>query len=253
MTKKKPPKVYKNVYMTHDYLYEEGKKFYQEAINIEFPQERDLTPDKEKNFNAAKETYFKAILYFQGAMLLGSKDACAYLNAFYNKNHLGIDNQYASNLIKMLSTITKYTDHINRTNSIYLKNFGIISDSDLKELAFIETGIINIASKSWDKIPVPEYLILTNIQTIIRDFNNPLPPEGRLITNISVFDGRKEVFKKIELEEEEKEQELLSAFTILNNDTASGVVKKQIFNDKSTKLMGKNLDLLDGAVLCTIS
>ncbi|HJD63146.1 MAG TPA: hypothetical protein LFW14_06325 [Rickettsia endosymbiont of Degeeriella rufa] len=34
----------------------------------------------------------KAILYFQGAMLLGSKDACAYLNAFYNKNHLGIDN-----------------------------------------------------------------------------------------------------------------------------------------------------------------
>ncbi|AFC72439.1 hypothetical protein MCC_04415 [Rickettsia rhipicephali str. 3-7-female6-CWPP] len=118
------------------------------------------------------------MLYFQGAMFLGSNDACTYLSEFYkNGNHLGINKEQLSNLIKIVINIGKFLHHSKLTNSVCLKDFGISDYSELKELAIIENGHMNAVQGEWRKIPVPEYLILSNLKSIITDFNSTLPTE----------------------------------------------------------------------------
>lgn len=244
MKKKKPPVNYKNIFMTPEYLYNEGIKFYKEAIQIEFPEEENLNAIKKKNFNKAKENYFKAIIYFQGAMIFGSKEACGYLSEFYNKNHLGINNQDSTNLIKMISIITNYTNYIHKTHSIYLKNFGINSNSDLEELVSIETAMINTITRPWYKIPVPEYLVLTTLTTIINDFNSYIPStysKYRLITDESIFDHREEILKIIEQERKEKKQELIKELVVLDclpPDPTPEIPKEQILYNRPLRKRG---------------
>ncbi|BBJ31445.1 hypothetical protein RAS_05540 [Rickettsia asiatica] len=147
---------------------------------------------------------------------------CAYLSEFYkNGNHLGINNEQLSNLIKIVINIGKFLHHSKLTNSICLKDFGISDYSELKELAIIENGYMNAVQGEWHKIPVPEYLILTNLKTIIKEFNDTLPFEYQLVTDKSVFECKEEI----------------NEFTVLgsNKDKHKSIIQKTPRNGRNNK------------------
>ncbi|MCC8419153.1 MAG: hypothetical protein LN590_06425 [Rickettsia endosymbiont of Glossina mortisans submortisans] len=195
----------KSIQLTPECLYKKGKESYQQALveEVIFTQQK---------------LYTNAILYFQGAMFLGSEDACAYLSEFYkNGNHLGINNERLNNLIKIVANIGKFLHYSKLTNSMCLKGFGISDYSELMELAIIEKGYMNAVQGEWHKIPVPEYLSLTNLKTIIQEFNSELPPEYQLITDESIFEHKEEIRKK-EIKDSIDEEEInkeLNEFTPL--------------------------------------
>ncbi|XVN40392.1 MAG: hypothetical protein RCO49_06120 [Rickettsia endosymbiont of Argas persicus] len=233
MKKKKEPIIeHTSVNITPDYLYVEGLKFYKEAIEEEY---------KEKNkkvFDDVKEIYLKAILYLQAAMLLGSEDACAYLSEFYSSdNHLGINNKNISNLIKTIGVVTKFTKYINKTKSVCLKDFGITFDSELEELTFIEKGMIKTRKTEWDKVPVPKYLIESNVLSIIEGFNSKVLSKYKLITNTSVFECK----------------EIVDTFAVLTDNTETPQTPEipptpEIIYDHESRSMKPNNDSMKDSV-----
>ncbi|CEO17679.1 hypothetical protein RMONA_06615 [Rickettsia monacensis] len=87
----------------------------------------------EEEISKQQEKFVDTILYFQGAMFLGSNYACAYLSEL-NENHLGINNEQLSNLIKIVINIGKFLHHSKLTNSVCLKDFGISDYSELMDI-----------------------------------------------------------------------------------------------------------------------
>ena len=242
-----PPKI---ITLTPEYLYKKGKESYQQAL-IE-----------EKTFKQ-HELYTNAILYFQGAMFLGSKDACAYLSEFYkNGNHLGINNERLSNLIKIVANIGKFLHYSKLTNSMCLKDFGISDYSELMELTIIEKGYMNAVQGEWHKIPVPEDLILSNLKSIMQEFNEEVSNEYQLITDESVFERQEEIRKK-EIQDFIEEEEInneVNKFTKLAkpqpiSETAS--TQSQPITPKPQEEYRENIKSddygLTGAENCTIS
>jgi len=142
-----------------------------------------------------------------------------------------------------------------------LKDFGISDYSELKKLAIIEKGYMNVVKGEWHKIPVPEYLILTNLKTIIKEFNSELLPEYQLITDESIFERKEEIRKK-EIKDSIEEEEInneVNEFTnqpksILENAKAPSEPTAQELHEEEHREIKKNDDYdLTGAINCTIS
>ncbi|HJD55712.1 MAG TPA: hypothetical protein LFW21_03570 [Rickettsia endosymbiont of Pyrocoelia pectoralis] len=228
MTKKPAPPPIENVFMTSEYLCKEGIKLYQEAINIEFKEKKER-----EDFNKVKTIYIDAILYFQGAMLLGSEEASAYLSEFYSGNHLKINDKELSNLIKTIANISKFLHYSKLTNSVCLKNFGIENYSEYEDLAIIESGYMKAIQTEWHKVPTPKCLVLSNLKSIIKDFNLEIPNEYQLIIDESIFECKKEI----------------EEFTVLDNKQLSQSPCNDDFQVKQTD----DSNILGNAALCIIS
>ncbi|MGX6960927.1 MAG: hypothetical protein ACIPMY_07015 [Rickettsia endosymbiont of Pentastiridius leporinus] len=213
------------VFMTPEYLYNEGITLYKKAIETQFIQG--------ETFDKTQEIYLNSILYLHGAMLLGSDYACAYLSEFYNGNHLKIDNEELSNLIKTIANISKFLHYSKLTNSVCLKDFGIKDFSEYKDLAIIESGYMKVIQTDWHKVPTPECLVLSNLKSIIKDFNSEIPPEYQLIIDESIFEGKKEI----------------EEFTVLDNKQSF----QSPWNDDSQVKQTGESNILDNAALCIIS
>ncbi|MCC8462220.1 MAG: hypothetical protein LN546_03440 [Rickettsia endosymbiont of Ecitomorpha arachnoides] len=186
------------------------------------------------------------------AMFLGSEDACAYLSEFYkNGNHLGINNEQLSNLIKIVANIGKFLHYSKLTNSMCLKDFGISDYSELMELAVIKKGYMNAVQGEWHKTPVPEYLILTNLKTIMQEFNNELSPEYQLITDESIFEHKEEIRKK-EIKDSIEEEEINKELNEFTHLTPSQPITLEPIEEyrENTK---HDYSTLLGAGNCTIS
>jgi len=182
------------IQLTPEYLYQKGKEFYKEAL-------------LEQENSKQQQKFINTLLYFQGAMLLGSEDACAYLSEFYSReNHLGINNEDISNFTKIIGTIGKLSNYLKLRHSVCFKNYNINSNDELQEYTIIEKGYMNIMKGNWLKTPVPEYLVLSNLKSIITSFNSKVPPEYQLITDESIFECKEEINEFTVLEENNKNQ-----------------------------------------------
>ncbi|KJV62200.1 hypothetical protein [Rickettsia amblyommatis] len=76
---------------------------------------------------------------------------------------------------------------------------------------------------------VPEYLILSNLKSIITDFNSTLPTEYHLITDASVFECK----------------EAINKFTVLgsNKDKHKSIIQKPQETEAIISLLTPNLNL----------
>ncbi|BBJ31446.1 hypothetical protein RAS_05550 [Rickettsia asiatica] len=68
----------KFIQLTPEYLYEKGKKSYQEAL-------------LEEEISKQQEKYIDTMLYFQGAMFLGSNDACVHIYQNFIKMEITLE------------------------------------------------------------------------------------------------------------------------------------------------------------------
>ncbi|AFB31694.1 MULTISPECIES: hypothetical protein [spotted fever group] len=118
---------------------------------------------------------------------------------------------------------------------------------------------MNAVQGEWRKIPVPEYLILSNLKSIITDFNSTLPTEYHLITDESVFECKEAINEFTVLGNNkdkhksiiQKPQETEAIIKPTNNAQSQSITSKPI---EEYREYVKNDDYgLTGATHCTIS
>lgn len=159
-----------SIQVTPEYLYDKGIAFYKDALTekINFEQQ-------------AK--FLKSILYLQGAMLLGSNDACQQLKRFYDEeNNIGIS-QPDQRLNKLIEAMQQQYEEINIHKPIKNNLLGDIL-INLKTIKPLKTKFLN---------EQPEYLVPANLQSFIKEVNNKLPKDYCLITNEEDFEKQKKI------------------------------------------------------------
>lgn len=232
----------KTVCMTAEYLYEKGIKYYEKASeketnnNLSSILTTNSVLDIEPKNNESSENilYVKSMIYLQGAMFLGSENASQRLITIY-KEHSKINNEQVSNLIKIITSIEKFSCHAKKTNSMCLRDFGITDYSELKELALIESGYINIMQHDWNKISIINSSILPTLEQMIEEFNSHLPPEYYLITNETIIGYQEKIQEKV------NENIINKTFTLLGFEIENPFDKIQI---SETGLIAKIADYI---------
>lgn len=228
------------VTLTPEYLYEEGIKYYNQASLL-----------KEKN--EQQEIYIKSILYFQGAMILGSKDACEFLKKSYNKkNNFEINAPDLSNLITI---VQKYY-----IENLKLDNISEFSKSTNITLVANAQIIINTKIEYLNNT-TPECLVLNNIKCMIEAINKKVLPKYRLIADEIDFECRKNPMEFTNLEIRESIHQ--------NSENAKKFESEQVthikvpeyqyiksFHNDDTDIKCNKIDdydLINAATNCTIS
>ncbi|QQV75158.1 hypothetical protein H6P87_00704 [Rickettsia tillamookensis] len=230
------------IILTPEYLYKKGNESYQEAL-------------LEKEISKQQELYTNSILYFQGAMLLGSIKALEQLSILYNQENSFVNDK---------ASLIKLNNFIDTVRQLSEKDLSIVNirKFPISELdrGIINTQIIKKIKVDWLNNPTPKCLVLTNLKTVMKGVSEKLPANYRLIIDEIDFECLKNPMKFTSLEIHKAiDQNLKNTEQFKTHITSkSKYVYKGTIRDEMDIKCNKTSDfdyppLGDGTDFCTIS